>query len=279
MPKASSCSFQVCGQGLVQEDRENFTPDDEFHWKTHHVDEPFTFTCGHSRNQVTFHRDRKIGLFTCICRRARILSTGSVKRHYDSCITVKEQFRMMNATGTVPSTTGASAASPSGVGTSTAGPSRAGFSGAGPSNIRASGLHHQKKKSEAGPSEAKRREERPPAFVPNPTLNESVISSEPVISLQPLTSSESSATRELSAPIPDIVNMPVFVEAVYTFMDEVRTWRHEVNDGQRLLSFQLARLGGPTVRQPFNSLATNAPTRLQGHRRVNPERSEEEPRE
>lgn len=94
MPKTSTCTFKVCGLKLVEEDRENFTQTDEYHWKMNHDNVPFKFRCGKTGLEVIAHREAECGyFFRCICRKAKILSTASVKRHHDQCPLVQERIR------------------------------------------------------------------------------------------------------------------------------------------------------------------------------------------
>ena len=92
MPKAASCSFSICANGLKSSDRENFKPLEEAHWRSCHVDEPVKFTCPYTEHDVELRRNpQKRYLFVCVCGKSRLLNSGSVKRHYTTCSTVRRQ--------------------------------------------------------------------------------------------------------------------------------------------------------------------------------------------
>ncbi|KAI9240528.1 MAG: hypothetical protein BYD32DRAFT_408038 [Podila humilis] len=92
MPKTASCSFSICANGLRSSDRENFKPSEEAHWRSCHVDEPVKFTCPYTEHDVEHRRNpQKRYLFVCVCGKSRLLNSGSVKRHYTTCSTVRRQ--------------------------------------------------------------------------------------------------------------------------------------------------------------------------------------------
>ena len=92
MPKVSDCTYAKCADGLTASERENFTATEEAHWRACHDDEPLRFTCPYTGANVEVRRNPQDRyLFTCMCRKSRLLNTGSVKRHYALCSIVKER--------------------------------------------------------------------------------------------------------------------------------------------------------------------------------------------
>jgi hypothetical protein len=92
MPKAASCSFSRCANGLKSSERENFKPLEEAHWRACHVDEPVKFTCRYTGHNVELRRNAaRRYLFTCVCGQSRLLNSGSVKRHDDICRSIRRQ--------------------------------------------------------------------------------------------------------------------------------------------------------------------------------------------
>ncbi|KAF9577042.1 hypothetical protein BGW38_008008, partial [Lunasporangiospora selenospora] len=110
MPNASKCSFRQCAKGLSLDNRENFDQSDEAHWKGYHIDEPFKFTCPFTGNDVEFRRIPEAGYkFSCVCEKASILYTRSVKRHYDRCSVAKRMALQATPTRTESAITDTSA--------------------------------------------------------------------------------------------------------------------------------------------------------------------------
>lgn len=92
MPKAASCSFSRCANGLKSSERENFKPSEEAHWRACHVDEPVKFTCRYTGHDVELRRNaQKRYLFICMCSRSHLLNSGSMTRHYNTCPSVRRQ--------------------------------------------------------------------------------------------------------------------------------------------------------------------------------------------
>ena len=90
MPKVSDCCYSRCAQGLKVSERENFKPSEEAHWRACHVDEPVKFLCPYTGVDVEIRRNPEDRyFFTCMCLKSRLLSGGSVKRHYAICPVVK----------------------------------------------------------------------------------------------------------------------------------------------------------------------------------------------
>ncbi|KAF9185387.1 hypothetical protein BGZ49_004315 [Haplosporangium sp. Z 27] len=93
MPQKSiNCTFQRCQQGLTDDGPKN--GQQMSHWKSTHVDEPYIFTCGYTGTMVEARRNpQNCLLFTCICGKSAVLSTGSIKRHYDRCQAIRAQVQ------------------------------------------------------------------------------------------------------------------------------------------------------------------------------------------
>src|ERR1700744_5469009 len=91
MPKVSPCTFSKCAIGLNSSTRENFTVEEELHWKACHVNEPVKFTCPYTGQDVQLERNPQLRYyFICVCGKSKILNSGSVRRQVLPARTVQE---------------------------------------------------------------------------------------------------------------------------------------------------------------------------------------------
>ena len=92
MPKVSPCTFSKFAIGLNSTTQENFSAEEDAHWRACHVNEPVKFSCPYTEQDVQLERNpQRRYYFTCVCGKSKILNSGSVRRHYGSCPVIRRQ--------------------------------------------------------------------------------------------------------------------------------------------------------------------------------------------
>jgi hypothetical protein len=83
MPRATTCTFDLCSQGLLN--RANLNKSQRNHLLSYHKDTPITFICPYTGKLSIFHRQHGKDMdYVCLCGNVFTLNTN-LRRHYEAC--------------------------------------------------------------------------------------------------------------------------------------------------------------------------------------------------